>query len=796
MRGIWTACAQPVYHPPSKSDSGNATIVDTQDTHQHRGNRVEDFRLITGTGKYAADWNAPGQLYGYFVRSDRAHAQIAAVNFARALEHPGVKHVFTGVDAVRAGYIRAPHALTFPGRNGMKTRAPERPVLAHGKVRFVGEALALVVAESEAAAQTAAELVEIEYRDLPCAVQPEEALAPGAPQLHDDVPGNLALEAETGDARAVEAAFAAAAHVTRLKVESNRVSPSPMEPRACLVTYNAARDEYTFNVCMQGVTTLRKMMSSYTKVPEEKLIFEARDVGGGFGQRTPAYPEYCALMIAAKALGRPVKWVSSRVEAFLTDNHGRANIIDGELALDAAGRFLAMRLAWVNDMGAYLAPGAMGHIRNTTTCMTGVYRIPALYASYRVALTNTTPVGAFRGAGRPDIAYVVERLVDRAAAETGVDAVDLRRRNFIPPEAFPYKTPTGSVYENADLPGMLEKALKLADWQGFGARRANSAAAGKLRGIGISTVIEPTGAGNAPKDEIELTLDASGAITVYTVSKAQGHGHETTLAMIVADALGLPHAQVKVVQCVPGTRLEGNHTGGSRTTVGAGSVCYLAARKLIEEGRALAALEMKLEPSQIEYARGEFHSHEAKRSIKLAELARPKALSVTAEGKFGSTFPNGCHIAEVEIDPDTGAPHIVSYCAVDDCGVVINHAIVEGQLHGGVVQGAGQVFGEHIVYDRESGQPLAASFMDYYMPRAGLLRGLRGAEHPTPSKVSPLGVKGMGESGCTASLPALVNAVIDALRPLGVKHVDMPLTPSKLWHAMQAAQQGSRRRAG
>ena len=763
--------------------------MDTQDTHHHHGNRVEDFRLITGAGKYAADWNASGQLYGYFVRSDRAHAKIVAVNVARALEHPGVKHVFTGVDAVRAGYIRAPHALTFPGRNGMKARAPERPVLAHGKVRFVGEALALVVAETAATAQYAAELVEVEYLDLPCAVQPEEALAPGAPQLHDDVPGNLAFESETGNAQAVEAAFASATHVTRLKVESNRVSPSPMEPRACLVTYDAARDEYMFNVCMQGVTTLRTSMSSYTKVPEDKLKFEARDVGGGFGQRTPAYPEYCALMIAAKASGRPVKWVASRVECFLSDNHGRNTIISGELALDGGGKFLAMRLHWVNDMGAYLAPGAMGHIRNTTTCMTGVYRIPALYATYRVPLTNTTPVGAYRGAGRPDIAYVVERLVDQAAVEVGVDPVELRRRNFIPPEAFPYKTPTGSVYENADLPGLLEKALKLSDWQGFATRRAQSAAAGKLRGIGISTVIEPTGAGNAAKDEIELQLDASGSITVYTVSKTQGHGHETTFAMIVADALGVPHAQVKVVQCAPDSRLLGNHTGGSRSTVGAGSVCYLAAQKLIEHGKALAALELKLEPSQITYAKGEFRSGESPRTIKLAELAKTKTLSLTAEGKFGSTFPNGCHVAEVEVDAGTGAAKIVSYCAVDDCGVVINHAIVEGQLQGGVVQGAGQVFGEHIVYDRESGQPLAASFMDYYMPRAGLLPSLRMEGHPTTSKVSPLGVKGMGESGCTASLPALVGAVIDALRPLGVTHLDMPLTPSRLWHAIQSAQQ-------
>ncbi|HTP97505.1 MAG TPA: xanthine dehydrogenase family protein molybdopterin-binding subunit [Burkholderiales bacterium] len=760
---------------------------DKHDTHEHHGNRVEDERLITGSGRYASDWNLPGQLYGYFVRADRAHAEVVAVDTAPALAHPGVKGVFTGADAVSAGYTKAPHALTFPGRNGMQARAPDRPVLAHSKVRFVGEALALVVADSAAAAQDAAEKVEVGYRDLPAAVRPEEALAPGAAQLHADVPGNLAFEFEAGDPKAVEAAFARAAHVTRLKVESTRVAPNPMEPRACVVAYDGASGEYSFKTCMQGVTTLRAQLSAYTKVPADKLKFEAHDVGGGFGQRTPAYPEHCALMIAAKATGKPVKWVSSRSEGFLTDTHGRGNIVSGELALDGDGKFLAMRLDWVNDMGAYLSPAAMGHIRNTTTCMTGVYRIPALYATYRTALTNTTPVAAYRGAGRPDIAYMVERLVSQAAAETGIDAAELRRRNFIPPEAFPYRTPTDSVYENADLPGLLADALELADWNGFAARRKQSQSAGKLRGIGISTVIENTGAGNAPKDEVELQLDAAGHVTVYTVSKAQGHGHETTFAAIVADALGVPHERVKVVQCAPDKALLGNHTGGSRSTVGAGSVCYLAAQKLIEQGKAFAALELKREPSQIEYAHGEFRAAEAGRAVTLAELAREKTVSLVAEGKFGSTFPNGCHIVEVEVDGATGRSEIVSYCAVDDCGNVINHAIVEGQLHGGVVQGAGQVFGEQVVFDPVTGQPLSASFMDYYMPRAGLVPSLRGDEHPTPSKVSPLGVKGVGESGCTASLPAITNAVIDALRPLGVRHLDMPLTPSRVWHAIEAA---------
>jgi carbon-monoxide dehydrogenase large subunit len=763
------------------------TTVDTHASHHDHNERVEDFRLITGAGTYASDWNMAGQLHAVFLRSDRAHAEIVAIDLARARAAPGVNKIFTGKDAVEAGYVRAPHSLNFAGKNGMQARAPDRPVLAHRKVRFVGEPVALVVADTAAQAQDAVELIEVEYRDLPCVVNAEAALAPGAPQLHDDAPGNLIFEFETGDAQQAEAAFAGAAHVTHLKVEVSRVAPSPMEPRACLVSYDRATENYTLRSCMQGTTTLRKQLSTWTNVAEQHLKFEARDVGGGFGQRTIAYPEYGALMIAAKACGRPVKWTSTRMEAFLADSHGRSNIIEGSLALDRDGRILAMRLDWINDKGAYLSPGAIGHIRNTTTCMTGVYRIPALYGSYRVALTNCTPIAAYRGAGRPDIAYVVERLVSEAAHELKLDPAELRRRNFIPPQAFPYRTPTGSTYEIADLPGMLEKALKLADWTGFPQRRAQSAAAERLRGIGISTVIENTGAGNAPKDEIEIRVDASGTITVYTVSKAQGHSHETTLAMIVADALGVPRAQVKIVQCEYDTPLEGNHTGGSRTTVGAGSVCFLAAQKLVEQGKALAALELKVEPSQVHYAHGQFSSAETNRKLAFADIARAAAVSVKAEGKFGSTFPNGCHIAEVEIDPETGATRIVSYCAVDDCGKVIHHGVVEGQLHGGVAQGAGQIFGEHIGYERDTGQPLSASFMDYAMPRAGLLPGIRGEEHPTPSKVSPLGVKGMGESGCTASLPVLANAVMDALRTRGVHHLDMPFTPSRVWHALHAA---------
>ncbi len=758
---------------------------DTSHQHHHDGRRVEDIRLITGAGKYASDWSAPGQLYGYFVRSDRAHAEIVSVDTSKAAVFSGVKGVFTGEDAVRAGYVRAPHTMAFIGKNGMKARAPERPVLAHKRVRFVGEAVALVVAESAGAAADAADLVEIEYRDLQSVTDPEGALAPGAPQLSDEVPGNLAWESEVGDEKAVEAAFAAAHHITRAKIVSTRVAPNPMEPRSCLVAYDAATESYRIHSPMQGVTTLRSQLSNYTKVPPEKLVFEARDVGGGFGQRSSAYPEYAALMIAAKSLGAPVKWVGSRTEGLLTDTHGRNMIAHGRLALDKDGKFLSMRLDWIVDLGAYLSPGAQGHIRNTTNCMTGVYQIPALYATYRIPITNTTPIGSYRGAGRQDIAYAVERLVNQAATEIGIDPAELRRRNFIPPSAFPYTSPTGGFYEVADLPGVLDKALALADWNGFEARRARSKAAGKLRGIGISTVIENTGLGNAPVDETEIELDASGIVSVFTVAKAQGQGHETTFAQIVSKALEIPLEKVKIVQCAPGTTLRGNGTGGSRSTVGAGSVCHLAAQKLIEEGKRIAALDLQVEPSQVNYANGEFRSSDSDRVVKLADLAKQKPLKFTAEGKFGSTYPNGCHIAEVEVDPETGRAEVVSYCAVDDIGVVINHSVVEGQLHGGIVQGAGQVFGEQVVYDPETGQSLTASFMDYYMPRAGLIPAVRGDEHPTPSTVSPLGVKGVGESGCTASIPVLVAAVLEALRPLGIREqLDMPLTPAKLWRAI------------
>ena len=763
-------------------------------SHSHAANRREDLRLITGRGRYTADVNLPGQLHAAFLRADRAHARIKAIDTKPALARPGVVAVFAGVDALAAQYTQFPNLMAFTGRSGGQILKPDRPVLATDAVRYVGETIAMVVAESALAAQDALDAIVVDYQDLGAVATVEDALAPGAPQLHANIPGNLCFEWETGDAAAVEQAFAKAAHVTRLSVITTRVAPSPMEPRGSLVSFDAASESYDVYTPSQGMIMLRKQIATLSGVPEAQLRVHTHDVGGSFGQRSGVYPEHGALMIAAKRLGRPIKWVGSRAEGFMSDAHGRGLEIAGELALDRDGKFLAARYQFRCDMGAYLTPtGSISHLRNPATLMTGVYKIPALYGSFKVVVTNTVPIAAYRGAGRPDIAYAVERLVDRAADELKIERSELRRRNFIPPDAFPYKTPTVGVYEPSDFAGCLDQALKTADWQGFEARRAEAKQRGKLRGVGLSTIIEATGAGVFPKDQVAIEVDGEGKLTVYTVSLSSGQGHETTFTSVVADTLGLPHEAVTLRECDPAHILVGNHTGGSRSMAGVGSVCKIAADKLIEQAKPLAAEELELEPSQVDYSGGAFKARDGDKSISFAELAKklagrhPHPMNIIAEATVGSTWPNGCHIAEVEIDPDTGVTEIASYVAVDDCGTVINHQIVEGQVHGGVTQGAGQMFQEEVVYDRASGQLLTGSFMDYCMPRAGLVRDIDVGDHPLPSKLNAIGAKGVGESGCTASLPALANAMTDALRAVGVGHLDMPYTPSKVWHSIQAA---------
>ena len=756
--------------------------------------RLEDPRLLTGRGRFAQDWNAPDQLHGCFLRSDRAHAAIRHIDIADARRHPGVRLVLTGADALQAGYVRPLNFMKGTGTNGMTPRIPDRPVLAHGRVRFVGDPVAFVVAGSADSAHDAAQLIRVEYDDLPCVVAADRALAENAPQLHDAIPGNLCFEAEAGDRPAIDAAFKRAAHITRLAMHSTRVVPNPMEPRACLVRFDPATESYTLNVPVQGVEMMRRQLAGYTGVAPERIHAIAEDVGGGFGSRSMGYPEYCCAMMAARATGRPVKWVSSRTEGLLTDTHGRSNMIAGALALDPEGRFLALELDWICDVGAYSTPvNAIAPMANAKLCMTGAYRIPALYSHFRIAYTNAAPIGNYRGAGRPDIAYAVERLVGQAAVELGIDPIEIRRRNLIPAQAMPYTTATGSTYENADFLNLLNSALAAADWDGFAARRAQSERRGLLRGRGLSTVIENTSPGNFPRDELALDVERDGTIVATTLGHSQGQAHETTLAMIVARELGITAEHVRIRQAHRATPLVGNHTGGSRTMVGPGSLCFLAARELIERGKRLAADRLGVEPSQVTYAAGAFGTAESRARISIADLARERPIEIVASGSFGLTFPSDCHIAEVEIDPETGKVNVASYVAADDCGVAINPLVVEGQVHGAVAQGAGQVFGEHAIYDAQNGQMLTASFLDYFMPRAGLLPPIREVDCPTPSKVGPLGAKGMGESGCTASIPALVEAVMDALRPLGVEPLEMPLTPLKIWSAIESAKRRTRR---
>jgi len=754
--------------------------------------RREDARLVTGAGCYTADWNLEGQLHAAFLRADRAHAQIVRLDATRALALPGVHAVLTGEDARAAGFKSLPNIVTYAGKGGQQVRKPHHPVLAMGRVRFVGEPAAMVVADAAAIAEDARELIDIEYRDLPAVASFDAAVAAGAPQLHEDVPGNLAFEYESGDEQAVAAAFARAKYMSRITMDSQRLVGNMLEPRACLVEYDPSTGRYTVHAPMQGAGSMRGQIMQVTGLDKDRLVLVAQDVGGSFGVHGAAYPEYFAAMIAARRLGRPVKWVGTRSEVFMSDFHGRAISLTGEIALDAHGMFLAIRFDDRADLGAYGGTfGTFIATRNLTITMGGVYRVAALYARTRLAYTNTVPVSAYRGAGRPDIAYAIERLVDYAATEHGFDPVELRRKNLIPKAAMPYKTPNAGTYDSGDFEGVMDDALKRAGWSGFPARRAVAKRAGKLRGIGIATYLEAGGAGAVPKDQVAVEFDRNGNMTLFAITQSSGQGHETVFPEIVAGALGIDTQHVRFQPTPPAADLIGNATGGSRGALGTGSAFRVLGEKLIGLARPHAAAKLKVPESALAYSGGRFRS--GRRSVGFIELARalagprPHPLDTIAEGAFGATYPNGCHIAEVEIDPETGAVSIERYTAVDDLGNVVNHTLVEGQVQGGVVQGAGQAFGEHAVYDAATAQLLTASFLDYVMPRAGWMRNVGVFDYPVPTPNNALGAKGVGEAGCTGSLPALVNAAMDALRPLGIRHVDMPLTPARLWAAIRRA---------
>jgi carbon-monoxide dehydrogenase large subunit len=759
-------------------------------TYPYRGRR-EDQRLLTGQGRYTADWNLPGQLYAAFLRADRAHAEIASVNTAAALAAPGVRAVLTGADTFAAGYHRTQTLLPFTGKDGMALLVPPRPALAHDRVRFVGEPVAVVVADTRTQALDAVELITLELSDLTASADPASALAADAVQIHEAVPGNLCFDYEYGDAAATDAAFASAATVVRLDLTSDRIVGNPMEPKAALVAWDG--DFVDVWTGTQGMTALRDSLAGLTGLSAERIRMRAQDVGGGFGIRGPAYPEHAALVLAAQKVGRPVQWVATRTETFLSDYHGRGLRMTGELALDAAGRFLALRHAWLCDQGAYsVATGPLINTLNPAMMCTGCYAIPTVYGRHRLAITNTIPITAYRGAGRPDMAYMVERLVEEAARQTGIDRLDLRRRNLIQHEDFPYRLPTGAmaaVYDSGNYPALLAAATTEADWAGFEARRAEAQTRGKLRGIGCAVFVEPAG-GVVPKDEIAITFEPEGGITIHTVVQSSGQGHETVFPEIVARILQLDPAQITLSAGDPlGPKLVGGGAFASRSMMSHGGASVLAAREVVEKGLALASEWLEAAAVDIAFADGAYRIVGTDRVVTLLDLARAgdggaSPLDTTSSLPAGRAYPSGAHVAEVEIDPETGMVEVQNYVAVDDCGVVLNHTLLEGQILGGMLQGLGQVLGELCVYDSD-GQIQTASFMDYAMPHADMLKRFTLADLPVSSPNNPLGVKGAGEAGTTGALPTAMNAILDALRPAGVTHLDMPASAQRVWQALQ-----------
>ncbi len=772
--------------------------------------RREDRRLITGTGRYTDDINRAGQLYAAFLRADRASALIRALDTSAARAAPGVVAVYTGADLAATAFKTPATLVSYPGRDGSAVNLPPRLPLARGQVRYAGEEVALVLAHSAAAAHDAAALIEVDYEDTPAVAHPQDASAPGAALVHATVPGNLVFDYEYGSEAAAAQAFAAAEHTVRLQLDSQRVAPVPMEPRACLVEFDAASGAFDVHVPNQGQISMRGGLCHILGLTPDKLRIHAQDVGGGFGARSAAYMEYVILMWAARTLNASIKWTGTRAEQMLTESHGRAVVIDAELALDRDGSFRAFRMHWLCDQGAYLTPaGPLINTMNGSLTIGGAYAVTAGYGRHRCVLTHTCPTTAYRGAGRPEMAYAVERLVDEAAAQLGLDRVAIRRKNAIAKAAMPYKNAAGAIYDSGDFAGLMDQAMTHADWAGYAARRSATQARGKLRGLGLAMFLEPSGGGGAPKDQIALRFDTSGALILHAATQNHGQGHETVYPEFVAQLLGIDAARITLRTDDPlSAALIGNAVTGSRTTQQLGSAFKAGALEVIRKGKQLAAARLEAAPEDIEFdadragaadagstaatGAGRYRVKGTDLGITLTALieayrsSTPHPLDTDAEAPLSRAFPSGVHVAEVEIDPDTGVTTLCSYVAVDDCGTVLNHTLVEGQIHGGLAQGAGQVFGEQCVYQRSSGQLLTGSLMDYTMPRAGMLGNVKAVEHSVPSPTNLLGAKGTGEAGTTGALPTLMNAIVDALRPHGIAHFDMPATPARVWQALRA----------
>lgn len=758
--------------------------------------RLEDPMLLRGDGVYTDDISLAGQAYAYVFRSPYAHGVINKLDVATAAAAPGVLCVLTAEDLAAEGVQPLFCRLNLKSRDGAAMIKPDRPCLATGHVRYRGEAIAVVVAESLGQAKDASELIELDIEVLSAVTDAREALADGAPQLHDAAPRNQALDWELGDPAEADRVFAEAHHVTRLTLRNNRVVIAPMEPRAAVAEYDTESERFTLHVPTQGVfgfTT--ELAESIMNIPREKLRVRTHRVGGSFGMKSAPYPEYAPVLVASRRLGRPVKWCDERSDSFLSDQHGRDGWAEASLAFDAEGHVLGARLISYGNAGAYFsAVGPHMYTNNVQRNFPSVYHMPLVHARSYGVFTNTTPIGAYRGAGRPEAIYYMERLMDTAAREMGIDRVELRRRNMVQPDQIPHTTVFGMVYDSGDFPAVMADALEAADWDGFEARRQASAEKGLLRGLGIASYIEATG---APAREMgRIRFEEDGTVTMVSGSLDYGQGHAVSFAQVVASKLSIPIDRFRLIQGDSDELIAGQGTGGSKTMISGGTILLHAAEQVIENGRAIAAHVLEAAPVDIEFEQGEFTVVGTDRSVSILDLAMqarnglpedvPQSLDAElAEDPPPSAFPNGCHIVEIEITPDTGEVRIDRYFIVDDFGTLVNPMLVEGQVHGGITQGFGQALMEDTLYD-EQGQLITGSFMDYAMPRAADLPSFNFGSHPVPATTNPLGIKGCGEAGCSGSLPAIMNAVADVLaRETGRTHLDMPATPQRIWAALR-----------
>jgi carbon-monoxide dehydrogenase large subunit len=764
--------------------------------------RKEDLRLLTGRGCYSDDFNFPGQAYGAALRSPHAHALIRSIDTAAARAMPGVLAVLTGEDALADGLKVIPH-LTAPGtapdivlhnRDGSPVPAAPHPVLPADRVRHVGTAVAFVIAETLAQAKDAAEKIAVDYEPLPAVIEAKAAVEKNAPRLYDDLP-NIMIDAEVGDAAATAAAFARAAHVTRLDTWVNRVTGVTMEPRAAVGIYDAATGRYTLYAGSGGIVRQKKEISAILGVPFESVRVIAREIGGNFGTKNSFFPEFALVVWGSRRVGRPVKWTADRTEAFISDYMGRDLTVSAELALDADGRFLALRTSNLSNVGAH--SGSYVPLVKGVGLVTAGYRIPVAHIQARAVLSTTMCTTPYRSAGRPEVIYVIERLIDKAAQEHGFDRVALRRRNLIPPSAFPYKNPQGITYDNGTYRAVMERAMELGDWKGFKKRRAEARKRKRLRGIGLCCYLETTG--GYPRERADIIVHPQGKVDVVVGTLSSGQSHETTFAQCVAEWLGVPFDDVHVNESDTDIVKEGGGSHSARSMRLAGIVMGNASDLVIEKGKKIAAHMLETAEDDIGFAGGRFTVKGTDRSIGIFEAAAAatdgKSVPEDLRGPLAATcdqtilqlgFPYGAHICEVEIDPQTGALKVVRYTAVDDVGRAINPLIVHGQTHGGAAQGIGQALWELCAYDAQ-GQLLSASMMDYAMPRADLLPFFTTDISEVLTPTNRLGVRGAGEGGTTGALGAVVNAVVDALAEFGVTHIDMPVTPEKIWRAIHSA---------